>query len=263
MNNPAKITAQLKEVTHIAKLCNPLESYSIDKLQAGCMQSKSSFLIHANGDEYAISQWVSPKRTRSYPFARVYDTLHKKTKVTLIPFCKDEGADGDRDFIQWDTVALMSLLNVYVIVCYYTHAEKTCRPAQQHKNKITKQLLNYDYVCNKLLDLKSYQSSALHWNVSQLENLSEVAELTVAAYQRISKQTGVKLHSEDGIINRASLVADGAVKFKEMSRKLAKNAQNRETVTDQPKEKTIGSKASVTIRNMLGNIIGRWMSFVF
>ena len=53
-------------------------------------------------------------------------------KVTIIPFVKDEGADGDRDFIQWDTISLMSLLGVFVIVAYYSTAEKNSDYSKQN-----------------------------------------------------------------------------------------------------------------------------------
>ena len=34
------------------------------------------FILTINDkNEIAVSWWVSPKRTRSYPYARVYDTL--------------------------------------------------------------------------------------------------------------------------------------------------------------------------------------------
>lgn len=43
------------------------------------------------GDEViGYSKWVSPKRTRSYPFARIYNTYHLPKKVTIIPVMKDE-----------------------------------------------------------------------------------------------------------------------------------------------------------------------------
>jgi len=109
----------------------------------------------------AFSQWVSPKRTRTFPFARVYDTLCRKNRITLIPFCKDEGADGDRDFIQWDTVSLMSLLNVYVIIGYYNKAEKNTRPGQVYKNKISNQIFDYSHVVRSHDCRLSF--SALHW----------------------------------------------------------------------------------------------------
>ncbi|MEM4247619.1 MAG: hypothetical protein QXF14_04885, partial [Candidatus Woesearchaeota archaeon] len=62
-----------------------------------------------------ISKGVWPKRARSYPYERVYNTLNISKKITVIPIVKNEGAAGDSDFIQWDTVSLMSLLDVYVI----------------------------------------------------------------------------------------------------------------------------------------------------
>jgi hypothetical protein len=42
-------------------------------------------------------------------------------KITVIPVVKDEGANGDRDYIQWDTVSLTSLLDIFVIFAYYAH----------------------------------------------------------------------------------------------------------------------------------------------
>jgi hypothetical protein len=82
---------------------------------------------------FAISKWVSPKRTRSYPYERVYNTLNSPLKITVIPIIKDEGFDGDRDFLQWDTVSLMSLLNIFVIFAYYDKATKN----PNYENKIT------------------------------------------------------------------------------------------------------------------------------
>lgn len=78
------------------------------------------FLKLMKKNKIAISRWVSPKRTRSYPYARVYDTLNFVGKrITIIPVIKDEGKDGDRDFLQWDTISLMSLLGIYVSIAYY------------------------------------------------------------------------------------------------------------------------------------------------
>lgn len=103
----------------------PVEEWEIN-------QAPASFLLQDESEVYAVSKWVSPKRTRSYPYARVYDSLAFKNKVTIIPIVKDEGLDGDMDYIQWDTISLMSLLNVYVIVGYYDNASKN----QKYANKI-------------------------------------------------------------------------------------------------------------------------------
>jgi len=71
--------------------------------------AKSSCTVFDGQKRLAISKWVSPKRTRSYPCERVYNTFSTTKRVTVIPVIKDEGAAGDRDFLQWDTISLMSL----------------------------------------------------------------------------------------------------------------------------------------------------------
>lgn len=91
-------------------------------------------LLSANG--------FPPKRSRSYPYARVYDSLQKSKRITVIPIVKDEGIGGDRDFIQWDTTSLMSLLEVYVIFGYYNRAIINPR----RPNKITGQQFDNNLV---------------------------------------------------------------------------------------------------------------------
>ncbi|WP_423906881.1 hypothetical protein [Candidatus Spongiihabitans sp.] len=254
MSKPIDIVAELKEIEYVTKLSASLEIFEMNKFLNGNLSSKSRFILKTASDEYAVSQWVSPKRTRSYPFARVYDTLNKKNRVTLIPFCKDEGADGDRDFIQWDTVSLMSLFNVYVIVGYYTTAKKNIRPKQIHKNKITNQSLDHCYVGGQLKELQNYHSSALHWNLKQMEQLFDVAECALVAYRKISCKTGVRLHGEDGIKKRITIAKQDASKFRDISRQLAQQAQIREALINQPKEKTGGNKAIITLKNLLGGL---------
>lgn len=60
----------------------------------------TTYLLINKKTTLAVSKWVSPKRTRSYPFERVYNSLTTSKKITVIPIVKDEGARGDRDFIQ-------------------------------------------------------------------------------------------------------------------------------------------------------------------
>jgi len=81
------------------------QGFDINEIPAVCE-------INDEGKHFALSKWVSPKRTRSYPFERVYNTLGFSKKITVIPVIKDEGAKGDRDFVQWDTISFMSLLDV-------------------------------------------------------------------------------------------------------------------------------------------------------
>jgi hypothetical protein len=127
-------------------------------------------LLADNNHTFAVSKWVSPKRTRSYPFERVFSTLNISKKITVIPIVKDEGASGDRDFIQWDTVSLMSLLDVFVIFAYYDKADKK-------KRKITNQQFDNEYVLSKIREIEQFHSSALHWNLNELNaNLHDIID---------------------------------------------------------------------------------------
>jgi hypothetical protein len=85
-----------------------IEKFNINRMPSFCLLKNKQY-------SYAISKWISPKRTRSYPYERVYNTLNVSKKITVFPIIKDEGTDGDRDFLQWDTVSLMSLLDVFEV----------------------------------------------------------------------------------------------------------------------------------------------------
>jgi len=207
-------------------------------------------LLNINEQAIAISKWVSPKRTRSYPGARVYNTLgYSGKKITIIPFVKDEGADGDRDFIQWDTISLMSLLGVYVIVAFYSKAGKS----DNYKNKITNQIFDSEFIIKELDKLLSYQSDALHWNIEQIDNITIPANMAKHSYCRIQNELNVKMHSLSGIEDRIAIILQGKDEFMNTSRNSAKKAQIRETHTIQPKEEVAdGIKAQINITNYLG-----------
>ena len=210
-----------------------------------------SFCLLKNGKiSCAISKWKSPKRTRSYPYERVYNTLNISKKITIIPIIKDEGFDGDRDFLQWDTVSLMSLLDVFVIFAYYDKATRDLK----FENKITDFQFNNKYVVSKIKEIEHYHSSALHWNLNELKNnLSDVVDKAKKSYAKIEKQTGVLLHSQKGIENFKKKIDKDVTNFMEFSREKAKRAQSREFVTTQPKESlSTATKAKITITNYLG-----------
>jgi hypothetical protein len=199
---------------------------------------------------FAISKWVSPKRTRSYPYERVYNTLANGKKITIISIVKDEGFDGDRDFIQWDTVSMMSLLDVYVILAYYEKAEKN----ENYDNKITNQEFDNQYVLAKIQEISAYHSSALHWNLQELnDNFSDIIAQVKSSYAKVSKKTKVQMHREKGIDDFATMISKSTKEFMEFSRQKAEDAQSREFVTIQPKEalETL-TKAKITITNYLG-----------
>jgi len=243
------ILARIENVKYTPLNCARLQTFKMEDVLSGNALKKSCFILQINGEQIAVSQWVSPKRTRSYPYARVYDSYKHRNRVTIIPFLKDEGKDGDRDYIQWDTISLMSLLGVYVILAYYVKAQ----PNLRYKNKITNQQFDYSYIAKRLEELQQYKSDALHWNLNELDdNLLTIANKAKESYVKISHDTGVSLHGIEGVDRRIKVIKQDIESFKDYSRKLALDAQKREFLTIQPKESLIEEKARITIENYLG-----------
>jgi len=242
------IKAQITGVKYDSKLLRDLEEFELENLDVNALPS--CCLVKDNHSSFGLSKWVSPKRTRSYPYERVYNTLGIAKKITIIPIIKDEGKRGDRDFIQWDTISLMSLLDVFVIFAYYNDAEK--HPSRA--NKITKQLFDNELIVKKIDEIKSYYSSALHWNLNEIKiTLPTLIQKAKSAFQKLNSSLGVEFHSERGIDNFAEQFSEGVELFMKTSRKKAKEAQNREKQTIQPKEAlSTLSKATITIKNYLG-----------
>lgn len=239
--------AKIKNFSYIKYWEQDLERYNFNNIN----DLPSKCIVNFENKSFAISKWVSPKRTRSYPYARVYDTFSSGANkvVTIIPLIKDEGINGDRDYLQWDSLSLMSLLNVYVIIAFYDKAN--LHPTKQ--GKITNQQFNNEYICKQLSELANYHQSALHWNINQLENLPSLAQKAKNAYVDISTSLGVKLHSLESIDNFIAKIIKSKEAFMDFSRTKAKAAQQREVLTLQPKEQIgIGQKCKITIENYLG-----------
>ena len=244
-----ELSAKITGIKYSPKLCRELKVYNLSELGFAISQNSSFILNLDNKNAIALSWWVSAKRTRSYPYSRVYDTLSfGGKKVTIIPIMKDEGKDGDRDFLQWDTISLMSLLGIYVIIGYYKEAERS----QKYKYKITNQKFDINYIKKELHSILSYQSDALHWNLEQIEKVEEVAKIALYWYEKISKDLGIEMHSKELAEKRINKIIENKDTFMQFSRELAKKAQIRESITNQPKEKLSGSKATLTIKNYLG-----------
>lgn len=241
--------AKIKGIKYIPNLCRELETFDNKDLERA-LSSCGSFILKINeGKQIAISWWVSAKRTRSYPYARVYDTLgFPGKKITIIPVVKDEGKEGDRDFLQWDTISLMSLLGVYVIVAYYNDAERSTR----YRHKITKQRFDINYIRQQIKSILFYQSDALHWNLAHIDKVGQVGQKALESYAEISKKLKVEMHSRQSAEKRIAELLKGKNEFIKLSRMLAEKAQKRERLTSQPKEHLTGTKATITIQNYLG-----------
>ncbi len=244
MNIESKITG----IEYIPRLTKELKLFDFDNFNIN--ELLSSCLINYDGFSFGLSKWVSPKRTRSYPYQRVYDTLGTAKRITVIPIIKDEGKNGDRDFIQWDTISLMSLLDVFVVLAYYKTAEKH----KTRTNKITNQQFDNELVKNKITEIKNYHSSALHWNLKEIEeSFSSLIQKVKKSYNALGKQLGIEFHNEQGIDKFANQFVNGVKIFMQTSRQKAQEAQSREMQTIQPKEAlSTLTKATITIENYLG-----------
>jgi hypothetical protein len=144
----------------------------------------------------------------------------------------------------------MSLLDVYVILAYYNSAEKH----KTRKHKITNQKFDNDFIISKINEIENYHSSALHWNLKEInDNLPSLIDKVKKSYLKIEKQLETKLHSFDGLDNFKIKIQSEVNAFMAFSRQKAKDAQTREIQTNQPKEslQTL-TKAKITITNYLG-----------
>ena len=172
------ISAIITKVEYKPTLCRHLVEVPYPFLSQA-LEKYSSFILTLNDqNKLAVSWWKSPKRTRTYPLSRVYETLSfTGRRITIIPIFKDEGFDGDRDFLQWDTISLMSLLQVYVIIGYYDKAVANLN----YENKITDHMFNIDQLNQEIDSLGSFQSDPLHWNLLQADKVGHIGKLAIDA----------------------------------------------------------------------------------
>lgn len=245
-----QIDAQITGIEYKPLLCNDLQAFNI--VDFNINQAPAYCKIEDENRILGISKWVSPKRTRSFPFERIYNTLSTSKRITVIPVVKDEGFDGDRDFIQWDTISLMSLLDNYVILGYYESATKK----KGYQNKITNQQFSNPYIQSKIKEIENYHSSAVHWNMKQVkEELPQIIQLIKESYHLMTQKNEVKMHSIDGLEKFQSILMKHLDEFISFSRQKSLEAQNREAHTTQPKESILADrKGKINILNFLGGI---------
>jgi len=210
-------------------------------------------LIEFEDAEISYSSWVSPKRTRSYPFARIYQTYNSSKRVTIIPIIKDEGKDGDRDRIQYSTFSWMSLLDIYIVLAYYNDAEPNVKSGKQ---KITHQKFDKEFVKNQIQDIKNYGKSANHWNRQLLsDRFTEIFEKALNEYEKISRMTNISLHPREGMDRYLENIQNDFEEFKRISLKSSQSASRREALTTHKLEYLSGEpKTTLSIRDHLGGI---------
>lgn len=242
----SEIFGEVEKIKYKQFLADNLKTFKLENFDIN--KASGAFMLENETEKIAVSRWISPKRTRSYPYERVYDTLaHNGRKVAVIPVLKDEGLGGDRDFLQWDTISLLSLLDIHVVLAYYDKAEKNTKKA----DKITSQKFDETYVLSRLSEVFNFKGTAREWNEREAKNLKPVLEKAKLAYREISKNTKTFLHDES-VLDELIKFAETPEKFIEFSRAKSKKAQKRESETLQPKEAlSSDTKGTVTLTNAL------------
>ena len=229
------LTGFIRDATYTPYL-NPsnFSAYNISQFDVNQAQAYGLINLGVPGNSLAFSKWVSPKRTRSYPFARIYNTYHLNSKkVTIIPIIKDEGAGTqNNDRINYITFSWMNLLNIYIILAWYEDAERKPNTT----NRITNQILNAESVRKKLLEVSRYQMTALHWNTTHFEKDFESIYLNaVAGYKKISLEENVGIHSPTKHLQTLEkFKTDGhfsLTSFKEATLPRSSEAAHRESLT--------------------------------
>ncbi len=241
-----EISGDVEKITYKQSVNDNLREYKLENFAIN--KATGAFLVSNAAEKVAVSRWISPKRTRSYPYERVYDTLaFDGKKIAIIPVVKDEGLGGERDFLQWDTISLLSLLDVRVILAYYNEAEKNMKRGDQ----ITAQKFDETYIQSRLNEAINFKGTSREWNEREAKQLKNIFEKAKLAYREISKNTKTYLHDES-TLDQLIKYTETPQTFIEFSRRKSQKAQNREFVTEQPKEAlSTDTKAKVTINNAL------------
>ncbi len=241
-----EITGEVEKINYKQFLGDTLRESKLENFDIN--KSLGSFVLNNGKEKIAVSCWISPKRTRSYPYERVYNTLGFPKRVTIIPVVKDEGLGGERDFLQWDTISLLSLLDVHVVLAYYSDATKNVK----RNDQITGQKFDNNYIAARLGEVFNFKGSAREWNERETKELKSVFEKAKLAYRGISTDTKTYLHDETAL-NQLIKLAENPNSFAQFSRSKSQKGQSRELQSIQPKEAlSTDTKGGVTITNLGG-----------
>lgn len=77
-----KIAAKIDDIRYESLVKSSIKTIQLADFNINTVPS--SCIVRDGQNEIAISKWVSPKRTRSYPYARVYDTISINKRATIV-----------------------------------------------------------------------------------------------------------------------------------------------------------------------------------
>ncbi|NCO42284.1 MAG: hypothetical protein COZ06_28165 [Armatimonadetes bacterium CG_4_10_14_3_um_filter_66_18] len=198
-----------------------------------------------------VSQWETPKRTRTYPLARVYRLLQSPhRRGALIPAVKDEGSGLNPDVLGLDTLHLLTLFGVYAVVGHYLGArgETQKRRSGEEVLVLRDQRLDFEAALTKLEVAAAPEVSVVDWNRGEVDLFAVSLERSAAAYRRLHEQTGVPLTTVASCERRLAVLHDGGLPaYVRWSDRFRLRSQHAETVSVQPKEHLVGPAAKVLV----------------
>ena len=77
-----EITGKITGIEYKIELSKTLKRVAIKDFNINL--TPATCLVESKKGTFAISKWVSPKRTRSYPYERVYNSLSISKKIPII-----------------------------------------------------------------------------------------------------------------------------------------------------------------------------------
>lgn len=219
--------------------------YSVEEVRRGIVNKTkdSSFRVDHDGKSGAISVWKTPKRTRTYPYSRMYYTLGRPDcrPITIIPVVKDEGKDHDRDFVQWDSVSMTSYLGIYTVLAYYVAA------ARKSPDRVTKFELDWSFVTDKVIQALESNMTPLEWNNRERASVGDIIGNVLEGQDNIHTTTGVPLNDRSSLVAHLRKIGN-PVAFMQSSRRLSAAAQKREARILQPREEIVRQrKTTITL----------------
>ena len=202
---------------------------------------KSKFL----NKEVAVSVWTTPKRSKTYPLGRVYDTLsYDGIKITIIPVMVDYGKNGERGRIQPNTVDWMTSIGVYMILGVYVDAEKgkvgrlaknagIKTKSSEGKPKFAKgQRFDLKYLQKQIEKIIENKPNIKKWNENQLTTIPNLLENGITHYKRLGKKLDVPLSDFSRLEKKVGIWKNDLEQFRADQEDLSKGAQDSETHAD-------------------------------
>ncbi|MHA1380565.1 MAG: hypothetical protein ACTSRG_19535 [Candidatus Helarchaeota archaeon] len=208
---------------------------------------ESYWRLKLNNYVYDIIKFTTPKRTRSFPFARVFDILFSNNrKIAMIPIAKDEREQVD--FLGLETVAILNAFQVYVIISYYNDSEMKIYKGIV---KPTNQSLDFEYCAEQLIEIDKNDYGVIEWNQKQVKNYANILKKAEESYKEIEIKLKMKKNTLPSVRNIPNhlkrIEEEGFEEYLKWRDRNKRVSQKSELSTIQPKEDVIQKHSGIPL----------------